>query len=67
MTLIEDLEVASVDAEMLGDDLRAVRLRASAARLREEMEECARAAAQPSAAFERADLRLYERINGGPL
>jgi len=45
----------------------AARLRAHAARLRAEMEECARAAAQPNAVFERADLRLYERINGGPL
>ena len=60
MTLIEDLEVASADAEMLGDDMRATRLRAAAERLREEM---GHRTLFPG--IEVGDVLV--RINGGPL
>lgn len=81
MTLLSDLEAAAVRVDcMYGPECNggtsdepcrahifALRLRAHAQRLHKEMSECELVAAFPHAIFERRDLRLYERINDGPL
>jgi hypothetical protein len=68
MTLLEDLELAAQQQANVGGKEFAARLRAHAERLRAEWRACARSATGGRwAEFERADLSMLERINGGPL
>jgi len=63
-TLLEDLREAEADALVRGHTSLALRLRAHAARLREEME---RANTRWTGSTSMVCRGLLERVNGGPL
>ena len=63
MTLLEDLDIATSNAELLGDNIIAARLRAYAERLRREIE----LSASSSEHWNSHVTAVLERINNGPM